>query len=39
VSNEGVDVTAFQWASKDNNESVRARLARDAAGVHVIDLR
>jgi hypothetical protein len=39
VSNEGVDVTAFQWASKDNNEPVRVRLARDGAGVHVVDLR
>jgi hypothetical protein len=39
VSNEGVDVTKLQWASKDNNEPVRVRLARDAAGVHVIDLR
>jgi hypothetical protein len=39
VSNEGVDVTEFQWASKENNEPVRVRLTRDATGVHVIDLR
>jgi len=39
VTNEDVDVKAFQSVRKDKNEPVRIFLARDAGGVHVVSVR